>query len=98
MVLQKHVILLLQTPFLRVSTMDFGVNKRALNMEDSAPHASKSIAIEDGRAQTLERLLLLTFIVVAAASVMWHLGMSLQWLWTSCASQLHSAILHSGIA
>ena len=78
--------------------MDFEVNEPALNMEDLTPRASQSAAMQDDNAQTLERLLLFTFVVVAAASVMWHLGTSLQWLWTSCAAQLHSAILHSGIA
>lgn len=50
------------------------------------------------RPETLERLLLLAFVVVAAISVMWHLGTGLQWLWTSCASQLHSAVVQARIS
>jgi Flp pilus assembly pilin Flp len=78
--------------------MEFEVSEPALNGEDFAPRMSKSAAMQDDSAQTLERLLLVTFVVVAAASIMWHLGTSLEWLWTSCASQLQSAIQHSGIA
>ncbi len=52
---------------------------------------------EDRSAEKLERLLLVTFLAVAAISVLWHLGTSLQWLWANCASQLHSAAMQAGI-
>lgn len=56
----------------------------------------RALAAEEDRAQVLERRLLLMFVAVAAISVGWHLGTSLQWLWTSCISQLHYAVTQAG--
>ncbi len=56
------------------------------------------VAVDDDRAQILERRLLLTFVAVASISMLWHLGTNLQWVWASCISQLHSAATLAGIS
>lgn len=59
---------------------------------------AQAVVADDDRALVLERLLMLTFVVVAAASVLWHLATGLEWVWTSCISQLHSAIVQAAIS
>jgi Flp pilus assembly pilin Flp len=41
----------------------------------------------------IERLLLLAFLVVATATVAWHLTTGLHWMWSNCAAHLHFAIV-----
>lgn len=64
--------------------------------EPNRPAAA--VAADDDRAQILERRLVVTFVAVAALSMMWHLGTSLEWVWASCLSQLHSAVMLAGIS
>lgn len=64
--------------------------------EETRPAAA--VVADDDRAQILERRLVVTFVAVAALSMMWHLGTSLQWVWASCLAQLHSAAMLAGIS
>ena len=55
---------------------------------------AQAVAItDDARARILERRLLMTFVIVAALSMLWHLGTNLQWVWANCISHLHSALM-----
>lgn len=73
--------------------MDYTLMESASETEDPVVRCRAQALVD--RPQILERWLLLAFIAVATCSVIWHLGMSLEWLWTSCAAQLHSAALHA---
>ncbi len=68
----------------------------ANDYEPNRPAAA--IAADDDRAQVLERRLVVTFVAVAGITIVWHLGLSLQWIWASCISQLHSAVMLAGIS
>ncbi len=57
-----------------------------------------AVAADDDRAQVLERRLVMTFVGVAALSMLWHLATNLQWLWASCIAQIHSAVMLAGIS
>ena len=62
------------------------------SFESTRPAQAAAIT-DDARAQILERRLSLIFVIVAALSLLWHLGTNLQWLWANCISQLHSALM-----
>lgn len=53
------------------------------------------LRVDDLNPEVLERSLLLAFIIVTSICVMWHLGSSVYWLWTDCASHLHAAIFEA---
>ena len=66
--------------------------------QDEPNRPAAAVAADDDRAEMLERRLVVTFVVVACISMLWNLGTSLQWLWASCISQLHSAVMLAGIS
>ena len=69
------------------------------NAIDYLTHTSREASrLSDDRAEFLERALLIMFVVMASIGVLWHLGTGVVWLWTNCASQLHSAVAKAGIA
>jgi Flp pilus assembly pilin Flp len=55
------------------------------------PSDSKNRPGETDDAAVIERLLLLAFLVVATATVAWHLTTGLHWMWSNCAAHLHFA-------
>lgn len=54
-------------------------------------------ARDDRRAETLERVLILAFAMIAGTSLLWHLGIGLHWIWGSCGVHLRAAIVQSGL-
>lgn len=78
--------------------MSFIQPEPVIEIQEDIPQPSKRYRIEANREQVIERLLLLMFVFVATLSVLWHLGTSLAWVWTSCASELHSAITLAGVS
>jgi len=90
----ETVILQLQMLSSRRETRNCDVSEQYVANNFLSPRNSE---FED-RTPALERVLLVSFLIVAAVAVFWHLGTSLEWLWTNCASQLHSAVVKSGIA
>jgi len=58
---------------------------------------SPELQVQRQHALSLERVLLLTFLLVAGISIIWHLGSGIHWLWAACIGQLHSAVLQTTI-
>jgi len=63
---------------------------RKLRVPATEPERRVRAQGQEHNMEAIERLLLLTFVTVAAITAAWHLGMSIEWLWGNCAAQLHS--------